>query len=290
MGSPAYMSPEQAEGRPADECSDIFPFGAVLYEILAGRRDFSAPSVASTLGAILHKSPEPLNATPALNSIVFKCLSKAPAARYQTATDLIAALTKAPITGSSSVVDRITPHRFRLMIALALLAMLGIVSVASGIYWKRIKSGQIDSIAVLPLDMRSTDPEANYISDGIAESINNSLAQMPDVKVIPYSVAPHYKGKAADIQKTGDALQVRTLLTGRVAQHGDNLSVGVELDDVRNGKQLWGQQYTGNVGDLLRIENNIAREVSQRLRSQHFTSDQQKLALGSTENPEAYQL
>ena len=290
MGSPAYMSPEQAEGRPADERSDIFSFGAVLYEILAGRRAFSAPSVASTLGALLHKSPEPLNAPPALNSIVFKCLSKAPAARYQTATDLAAALTKASITGRHNVVDRITPHRFRLMIALASLAVLGIAGVAVGIYWKRIHSGQIDSIAVLPLDMRSTDPEADYISDGIAESINNSLAQIPDVKVIPYSVALHYKGKAVDIQKTGDALQVRTLLTGRVAQHGDNLSIGVELDDVRNGKQLWGQQYTGKVGDLLRVESDIAREVSQRLRSQHFTSDQQKLALGSTENPEAYRL
>ena len=131
------------------------------------------------------------------------------------------------------------------MIARALMAVLGIVGVAGGIYGKGIKSGQIDSIAVLPLDMRSTDPEADYISDGIAESINNSLAQMPDVKVIPYSVALHYKGKAVDIQKTGDELQVQALLTGRVAHHGDNISVGVELDDVRNGKQLWGQQYTG---------------------------------------------
>ncbi len=289
MGSPAYMSPEQAEGRPADERSDIFSFGAVLYEVLAGRRAFSAPSIASTLGAILHKTPEPLNAPPALNSIVFKCLSKSPAVRYQTAAELMTALTKASTTGSSSVVDRTEPRRFRLMIALALLAVLGIVGVASGIYWKRTKSGHIDSIAVLPLDMRSTDPEADYISDGIAESINNSLAQLPSLKVIPYSVALHYKGKAVDIQKTGDALQVQTLLTGRVAQHGDNLNIGVELNDVRNGKQLWGQQYSGKVGDLLKVESDIAREVSQRLRSNQ-SADRQKLAMGSTQNPEAYQL
>ena len=102
-------------------------------------------------------------------------------------------------------------------------------------------------------------------------------------------MALHYKGKAVDIQKTGDALRVQTLLTGRVAQHGDNLSVGVELADVRNGKQLWGQQYSGKVGDLLSLESDIATEVSKRLRSDHSPGPQ-KLALGSTENPDGYQL
>lgn len=155
-------------------------------------------------------------------------------------------------------------------------------------YWKKLRSGQIDSIAVLPLEMRSTDPEAGYISDGIAESINNSLAQLPSLKVIPYSVALHYKGKTGDIQKTGDALQVQTVLTGRVAQHGDDINIGVELADVHNGKQLWGQQYSGKVSDLLRVENDIAREVSQRLRSNQ-SDDGQKLTIGSTGNPEAYQ-
>ena len=288
IGSPAYMSPEQAEGEPADARSDIFSFGAVLYEMLAGHRAFSGDSIASTLGAILHKTPDPLNVPPGLNSIVFKCLSKLPSARYQTASELMTALTKA-VTGSSSGIDRIASHSNRVMIAVALLTLSGIVAVGTGMYLKKSKSGQIDSIAVLPLDMRSTDPEADYISDGIAESINNSLAQLPSLKVIPYSVALHYKGKAVDIQRTGDALQVQTLLTGRVTQHGDNLSIGVELDDVRDGKQLWGQQYSGKVGDLLRVESDIAMEVSQRLRSNH-PSDRQKLALGSTQNPVAYQL
>jgi eukaryotic-like serine/threonine-protein kinase len=288
---PSAVATEQAEGRPADARSDIFSFGAVLYEMLAGHRAFSGASIASTLGAILHKTPAPapLNAPPAMNSIVFKCLSKSPDARYQTATELMTALTKVSTVGSFSVVHRITSHRNRAKIAVALFAVLGIVAVAGGTYWKKFKSGQIDSIAVLPLDMRSTDPEADYISDGIAESINNSLAQLPSLKVIPYSVALHYKGKAVEIQKTGDALQVQTLLTGRLAQHGDNLSIGVELDDVRNGKQLWGQQYSGKVGDLLRVESDFAREVSQQLRSNH-SADRRKLALGSTENPEAYQL
>ena len=290
MGSPAYMSTEQAEGRAVDGRSDIFSFGAVLYEMLAGRRAFSGSSIASTLGAVLHKTPEPLNAPAALKAIVFKCLSKSPDARYQTATELKSALTKASTGDSSWLVQRNGPRKLGLMVVAALMAAVGIVAaVGLGIYWKRLKSGPIDSIAVLPFDIRSNDSEADYISDGIAESINNSLAQLVSLKVIPYSVALHYKGKGIDIQKTGDALQVQTLLTGRVAQHGDDLNIGVELDDVRNGKQLWGQQYTGKVGDLLRVESDIAREVSQHLGLQH-SADQQKLALGSTENPEAYQL
>lgn len=143
---------------------------------------------------------------------------------------------------------------------------------------------------MLPLDIRSKDPDADYISDGIAQSINNSLARLPGLKVIPNSVALRYKGKAADFQKIGEDLGVKTVLSGRVLQRGDNLSIDIELDDVRNGKQLWGQQYTRTVGDLLMVQNDIAREVSQRLRSQLSAADRQKLTLGSTSNPDAYQL
>ena len=127
MGSPAYMSTEQAEGRPADARSDIFSFGAVLYEMLAGHRAFSGGSIASTLGAILHKNPAPLNAPLALNSIVFKCLSKSPDVRYQTATELMTALTKASTAGNSSIVDRITSHGNRAMISVALLRCWGLL-------------------------------------------------------------------------------------------------------------------------------------------------------------------
>jgi TolB-like protein/Tfp pilus assembly protein PilF len=151
-------------------------------------------------------------------------------------------------------------------------------------------SAQIDSIAVLPLEIRSSDPDAEYMSDGITESINNSLARLPNLKVIPHSVANHYKGKAMEIQKIGLALGVRAILTGHIAQRGDDLTIGIELDDVANGKQLWGEQYNRKVADLLAVETSIAREVSQRLGSQLSQADQQEMARGSTENPEAYQL
>ncbi len=171
-------------------------------------------------------------------------------------------------------------------------AVVLLVIAAAGIaaYLKTSKTGQIDSIAVLPLENRSNNPDSDYIPDGITESINNSLARLPSLTVIPHSVAFHYKGKAMDVRKVGEELHVQAVLAGSVAERGDDLTINVELDDIRSGKQLWGEQYHRKLADLLAVQSDIAREVSQRLRSQLSAEDQKKLTKGSTENSEAYRL
>jgi serine/threonine protein kinase/Flp pilus assembly protein TadD len=290
LGTPGYMSPEQAEGGAADARSDIFCFGAILYEMLAGARAFPGPSAASALGAILHREPDPLKPPSAAGAIAFRCLAKSPANRFQSAADLLEALEQASTGRGPSFVHRLKQHWLAAAIAGLLLAV--VVALAVILVMRRTSgaAGRIDSIAVLPLDISSKDPDADYISDGIAESINNSLARLPGLAVTPNSVALRYKGKAADFQQIGRSLGVQAVLSGRVVQRGDDISIDIELDDVGNGKQLWGQQYARKTADLLEVQNDIAREVSQRLRSQLSAADQQKMTLGSTTNPEAYQL
>jgi serine/threonine protein kinase/Flp pilus assembly protein TadD len=285
LGTPSYMSPEQAEGKPADARSDIFSFGTVFHEMLAGRRAFGGGSAAAIIGAVIYKEPEPLTAPPAVKAIVSKCLAKSPAGRFQSATDLRRAL------DGASIRDLGIPRGKRRVIAVTIAAALLLMAFAgAGIYWMRSRTRAIESIAVLPLENRSSNAEADYISDGITESVNNSLARLPNLKVIPHSVALHYKGKQVDSQKVGDELKVESVLTGSVTPLGDGLTVNVELDDIRDGKELWGQQYNRKQADLLAVQNDIAREVSQRLSGQTSAATEQTMSKGSTGNAEAYQL
>jgi len=280
MGTPAYMSPEQAEGKEADARSDIFSFGCILYEMLAGKRAFSGSSAVALMGAILHQEPEPLDAPPALSVIVRKCLAKAPDARFQSAVELRQALEGASL-----------PTRRSLAVVAGIAAAVAIAILLMFLYFRiPHRPSQIASIVVLPLDIKSADPDAEYISDGITESLNNSLARLPGLRVVPHSIALRYKGKSQELQKIGAALGVETVLTGRVVQRGEEVTVAVELDDAGQGKQLWGERYQRSVTDLLSIQSDIARQVSRRLRSKLMPSDEQQLATGSTENSEAYQL
>ena len=123
-----------------------------------------------------------------------------------------------------------------------------------------------DSIAVLPFENAAADPNTEYLSDGITESIINSLSRLPKLRVMARSTVFRYKGQAADPQKVGNELNVRTVLTGRVVQRGDLLTIGTELVDVANGWRLWGEQYNRKLADVMAVQEEIANEISDRLR------------------------
>jgi TolB-like protein/Flp pilus assembly protein TadD len=167
-------------------------------------------------------------------------------------------------------------------VALALISGLAV-------YYLSPRAAAIDSIAVLPFANAGGNPEAEYLSDGITDSLINSLAQLPKLRVTARSLAFRHKGQDLDPQRVGRDLKVRAILTGRVIQRGDSLTVRVELMDVEGGTQLWGQQYNRQLADIFAVQEQIAREISDKLRLQLTGAEQKRLTKRYTDNVAAYQ-
>jgi serine/threonine protein kinase/TolB-like protein len=190
------------------------------------------------------------------------------------------------------LVSEIKQHR-KATFVVAGLVLLGIVGGIFGVlsYLKsRNAEAAIDSIAVLPFVNMNNDPEMEYQSDGLTESIINSLAQVPNIRVIARSSAFRYKGNETDPLKAGKELGVSAVLTGRIMQRGDTLTISTELLDVGHNQQLWGEQYTQKVSDLMSMQRAIATQITSNLRLKLSDPEQSRVAKHHTDNPEAYQL
>jgi serine/threonine protein kinase/Flp pilus assembly protein TadD len=300
LGTMAYMSPEQALGDNVDARSDVFSFGAVLYEMATGQKAFSGNSPTEIFQAILQC--DPLAAAPSdpgllseLERIIRKALEKDRKLRYQTASDLRADLQRlkrdmdsaqhVPATGV--VGAGIKPNRRA--IAIGGLAFAGLLAFGTWFAVSR-PSGAIDSVAVLPFVNISADPNTDYLSDGITESVINDLSQLPSLRVMARSTVFRYKGKESDPQKIGQDLHVRAVLVGRLAQRGDTVVVQAELVNVNNGSQLWGGQYNRKMADVFSLQEDLSSEISERLRLRLSGDEKQRLTKRYTENAEAYQL
>ena len=186
------------------------------------------------------------------------------------------------------IVTEIKQHKLAAAIALLVL-VIGAVGLSAYLHARNTEVA-IESIAVLPFVNQNHDPDSEYLSDGLTESIINSLTQLPNLKVIARSSVFRYKGKETDPMAIGNELGVRAVLTGRILQRGDNLTISAELLDVRDNKQLWGEQYSEKVSDLLSVQREIAKEITSNLRLKLSGAEQNSLTKHNTENPEAYQL
>lgn len=175
-----------------------------------------------------------------------------------------------------------------MLLGLLVLA-LAIVGLAAYLHARNTEIA-IESIAVLPFANQNHDPDTEYLSDGLTESIINSLSQLSNLRVIPRNSVFRYKGKEGDPLAVGKELGVRAVLTGRIVQRGDNLVVSAELVDVRDNKQLWGEQYSRKTADALAVQQEIAWEISERLRPKLSGEVRSQVAKRETTNPEAYQL
>jgi serine/threonine protein kinase/tetratricopeptide (TPR) repeat protein len=198
-----------------------------------------------------------------------------------------APLSTSPVSGAEYIVTGIKRHKLVAVVVLTAL-ILGALGVAAYLR-ERNSEVAIDSIAVLPFVNQSGEPDTEYLADGLTESIINNLTRLPSLKVIARSSVFRYKGRDADPVKVGSELRVHAVLTGRLLQRGDSLMVSTELVDVRDNKQLWGEQYNRRVAEALAVQQEISREITEKLRLRLSGEEEQRLVRRDTTNTEAYQ-
>jgi serine/threonine protein kinase len=305
VGTAGYMSPEQARGKQVDARTDIFSFGVVLYEMLTKRHPFEGENAMDVIGSILHKEPAPIRQLlpeipQDLERLINKTLRKDREERYQTAKDLLidlrdakqelevqsrlertsppnreepntqiitATTPDAPHATSSAeyLVSEITKRKRGLAVGLVVFIL---ASIGLG-YWllgnRTAPAKQIESIAVMPFVNESGNADVEYLSDGMTETLIGSLSQLPNLSVKARSTVFRYKGKTTEAKTIGKELNVQAILNGRVVQRGGQLTLSLELVDAITENVIWSRQYNRKQTDLVTLQGEIARDVSNKL-------------------------
>jgi serine/threonine protein kinase/Tfp pilus assembly protein PilF len=298
-GTPSYMSPEQIRGDDLDARTDIFSLGLVLYEMATGRQAFGGGTGGAIIEAVLTRPPVSVRTInpgtpPRLEEIIDKTLQKDRDQRYQRAADVLADLQQLKrdtetgqraVEGNTESVLALNPDPLSATVKQESRTSTG----QTGTRPARV-SKVVGSLAVLPFENVSRDPENEYLSDGIPGSLINILATVPRLRVIAQSTVVRYKGRTIDPQAVGRELNVQAVLTGRMMQSGSSLRIGTELVDVATGSQLWGAQFDRKAGDIFAIQDEMSSEISEKLRLQLSRSEKKRLVKRHTEDADAYRL
>ncbi|HTV66194.1 MAG TPA: protein kinase [Bryocella sp.] len=302
VGTVAYMSPEQVRATELDSRTDLFSFGAVLYEMATGKMPFDRASPGEICSAILRDQPRPPSqvnpqVSAGLEAVIRKALEKDRNLRYQHASEMRADLQRLKRdsesdhtpAAASAIADQ--PKGKQLWAVLVVCVVAAGLAAGAARYLRSSKTTRpIDSIAVLPFTNEGGNANTEYLSDGITESLIDNLAHVPQLKVKSRNLVFHYKGRDIDPEKIGKDLGVSAVVTGRVVPRGDEIEVSTELTDVRDGAEIWGQHYGGKSADIISLQQQIAGDLADKLRSKLSSSEKQQVTKEDTQNPEAYEL
>ena len=293
VGTIAYMSPEQAAGMPADARSDIFSFGVVLYEVLSGRQPFAGASELEVLQRVQHQTAEPLgeDIPPALRMVVEKALEKDPAERYQSMRDLVVDLRR--LARQSVKTRSPVARRSRGWVAPAAVALI-VVAVGAAALWRMrpattLEAPRIRSLAVLPLQNLSRDPDQEFFSDGTTEALISNLAQIHDLDVISRTSAMRYKTTTKTVPEIGRELGVDAIVAGSVQRVGGRVRITAQLIRASTDKHLWAREYERDAADVLKVEAEIARTIAQEIQAHLTPEEGGRLASARQINPDAHE-
>ena len=365
IGTPHYMSPEQALGHELDHRSDIFSLGVVLHEMISGERPFPGKTVGEVINNVINKPPGPLGLvnpafTPAVDKIILKCLEKEPTNRYPSASALAKELAELkersqrpaptpasdrtimlnPVSTVGEVLSPIPPSKittnseqlwmFRILSIAGLLSLLllaaeslfqantlairltialaAILTGGAGFSWYYVRTRTTrqttlatpssptptaptqKSLAVLPFDNFSAETNTDYLSDGLTEEITSALARIPGLKVAARNSAFTFKGRHEDARKIGEVLHVTMLLQGSVRKAAQQIRVTVQLVSVADGYNLWSETFDRDVGDVIAVQDDIARRIAERLQMEIGAATRAAMAQRTSINPEAHVL